>query len=59
MKKYEQQIIRDIRQLAARECANWRDGFCLSEDGLCHVINPAYDSIHDGCIDCDWFTEAV
>ena len=39
--------------------ANWQDGFCVPDDCPCRVINPRYSTIHDGCIDCDWFVKAV
>ena len=55
----DQQLIRQIRQLAKKECANYADGLCIPEDRPCHVIHPAYEKIHDGAIDCDWFLNAV
>ena len=48
-----------VRKLATKECANWCDGSCIPEDRPCHVINPAYSTIYDGCVDCDWFIQAV
>ena len=59
MMKQDKEIIRDVRKLATKECANWCDGYCIPEDRPCHVINPAYSTVHDGCIDCDWFVQAV
>ena len=35
------------------ECANDADGFCMLADRPCHVLNPAYKTIHDGAVDCD------
>ncbi len=55
----EKQILKSIKALAAGECANYRGGFCAETDQRCHVINPNYDSIHDGAIDCDYFLECV
>lgn len=59
MMKQDKEIIRDVRKLVTKECANWCDGSCISEDRPCHVINPAYSTVHDGCVDCDWFIQAV
>lgn len=59
MMKQDKEIIRDVRKLATKECANWCDGSCILEDRPCHVINPAYNSVHDGCVDCDWFIHTV
>ncbi len=28
-------------------------------DERCHLVNPNYESIHDGAIDCDYFLECV
>ncbi len=53
------EIIRRIRKLAAKECCNWYNGICLPYDCPCWVINPAYSAVHDGCVDCDWFIQAV
>ena len=55
----DQQLLRQVRQLARKECANCADGLCLPEDGRCHVVLPAYARIHDGAIGCDWFLAAV
>lgn len=57
--KQDKEIIRSGKQLAKKECANWYDDICLMTDRPCRVINPAYSSVHDGCIDCDWFVQAV
>ena len=59
MMKQDKEIIRDVRKLATKECANYDNGCCLPEDRPCHVINPSYNSVHDGCVDCDWFIQAV
>ena len=59
MNQIETQIMRSIRQLAQKECANYDNGCCLPEDRPCHVISPAYKSIHDGAVGCDYFLEAV
>lgn len=59
MNTLEKQILRSIRQLAQKECANYTNGFCLPEDQPCHVINPAYQTIHHGAMDCDYFLSAV
>ena len=59
MSRYDYQVIRDIRHVARKECANYADGICLPENVPCHVINPAYRTIHDGAVDCDWFLLAV
>ena len=57
--KHDKEIIRDARRLAAKECANLHDGTCLLDDRPCHLINPAYGTVHDGAIECDWFVQAV
>lgn len=59
MMKHDKKIIRSVRKLATKECANWCDGSCIPEDRPCHVINPAYSTIYDGSVDCDWFVQAV
>ena len=59
MMKQDKEIIRSVRKLAVKECANWQDGFCVPDDCPCRVINPRYSTVHDGCIDCDWFVKAV
>lgn len=59
MRKQDQYILRSTKQLARKECANYSDGCCLPEECLCHVINPAYKTIHDGAVDCDCFLSAV
>ena len=59
MNQIENQIQRSIRQLAQKECANYDNGSCLPEDRPCHVINPAYRTIHDGAVNCDYFLRAV
>lgn len=59
MMKQDKEIIRSVRKPAGKECANWQDGFCVWDDCPCHLINPAYDSVHDGCVDCDWFVQSV
>ena len=51
----EKQIIKSIKALARGECANYQNGMCLETDQRCHLINPRYDSIRDGMIDCDYF----
>ena len=51
----EKQILKSIKALAAGECANYHGGFCAETDRRCHLINPKYDSIRDGMIDCDYF----
>lgn len=50
----EKQILKSIKALAAGECANYHGGFCAETDRRCHLINPKYDSIRDGMIDCDY-----
>ena len=55
----DQQILRSIRTLVREECANYRYGYCLETDDRCHVINPDYDTIHDGTLDCDYFLDCV
>ena len=57
--KHDSQIIRSAKQLTQKECANYADGACVPEDCPCHLINPAYKTIHDGAIDCDWFVQVV
>ena len=57
--KHDKEIIRSVRKLAAKECCNWDGGICRPYDCPCWVINPAYSTVHDGCVDCDWFIQAV
>lgn len=59
MNTLDKQILRSVKQLARNECANYFNGSCLLEDRPCHVINPAYQTIHDGAVDCDYFLSAV
>ena len=59
LSQFDDQIKRNIRQLVQKECANNASGRCLPEDRPCHVISPAYRTIHGGAIDCDYFLEAV
>ena len=59
MNQIENQIQRGIRQLAQKECANYDNGSCLPADRPCHVISPAYKTIHDGAVNCDYFLRAV
>ena len=49
------QILKSIKALARGECANYDRGNCLLTDKRCHLVNPNYESIHDGAIDCDYF----
>ena len=55
----DKKILKSIKALARGECANYQNGFCRETDERCHVINPNYDSVHDGAIDCDYFLESV
>ena len=55
----EKELLRCIRNLAKAECANYQNKLCLLTDEPCHIINPHYDSVHDGAIDCDYFLECV
>ena len=55
----EKELQRAIKNLAKAECANYQNKLCLLTDEPCHIINPDYNSVHDGAIDCDWFLEAV
>ncbi len=57
--KHDKEIIRSVRKLASKECCNWDGGICRPYDCPCWVINPAYSTVHDGCVDCDWFIHAV
>ena len=59
MSQQDTEIMRSVKQLAKKECANYIDGFCLPADRPCHVLNPAYKTIHDGAVDCDYFLLAV
>lgn len=59
MSQQDTHIMRSIKQLARKECANYANGFCLPENRPCHVLNPAYSTIHDGAVDCDYFLLAV
>ena len=55
----EKHILRSIKQLTQKECANYFNGVCLPTDRPCHVINPAYLKIRDGVVDCDYSLSAV
>ena len=55
----DKQILKSIKALARGECANYSYGNCLLTDERCHLVNPNYESIHDGAIDCDYFLECV
>lgn len=55
----DKQMLKSIKALAKSECANYSNGFCLMTGERCHVINPDYDTIHDGAIDCDYFMDCV
>ena len=59
MTKQDNHIIRSVKLLAQKECANYANGTCLPEDHPCHVINPAYKTIHDGAVNCDYFLSTV
>lgn len=53
MSQQDNEIMRGVKRLAQKECANYADGFCLPGDRPCHVLNPTYKTIHDGAITCD------
>lgn len=59
MSQQDTEIMRSVKRLAQKECANYADGICLPADRPCHVLNAAYKSIHDGAIACDYFLLAV
>lgn len=59
MGQHDTEIMRSVKRLAQKECANYADGFCLLVDCPCHVLNPVYKTIHDGAIACDYFLQAV
>ncbi len=59
MSQQDTHIMRSVNRLVQKQCANYINGFCLPEDRLCHVLNPAYKTIHDGAVDCDYFLFAV
>ena len=59
MNKLDKQIIRSAKRLAQKECSNYADGSCLPEGCTCYAVNPAYVTIHDGAIGCDYFLKAV
>ena len=58
-RKTDQHIIRSVKQLTQKECANYANGSCLPEDRLCHVVNPAHQTVHDGAVNCDYCIFAV
>ena len=41
MSQQDTEIMRSVKQLAKKECANYANGFCLPADHPCHVLNPA------------------
>ena len=55
MSKQDDQIMRGVKQLARKECANYAESSCLLDDCPCQVLNPAYKTIHDGAVNCDHF----
>ena len=55
----DKQILKSIKALARGECANYAQGDCLLTDERCRLVNPNYESVHDGAIDCDYFMECV
>ena len=55
----DKQILKSIKALARGECANYSYGNCLLTDERCHLVNPNYESIHDGAMDCDYFMECL
>ena len=59
MSQQDTQIMRSVKRLTQKECANYADGLCLPVESPCHVLNPAYKTIHDGAIACDFFLLAV
>ena len=59
MKHLNNQIIRSAKRLAQRECANYSNGSCLLDECPCYAVTPAYGTIHDGAIGCDYFLKAV
>ena len=59
MSQQDNYIMRSVKQLAQKECANCVNGLCVYEDRPCHVLNAAYKTIHDGAVDCDYFLLAV
>lgn len=42
MSQQDHHIMRSVKQLAQKECANYANGFCVYEDRPCHVLNAAY-----------------
>ena len=59
MNQTDKQLTQKAKQLARKECANLIDGICIDYDKPCFLINPKYDSIHDGTINCDYFLLSV
>ena len=59
MSQQDTEIMRSVKRLAQKECANYADGFCLPADCPCHALNPAYKTFHDGAVACDYFLLAV
>lgn len=59
MSQQDTHIMRSVKRLAQKQCANYTNGFCLPEDRLCHALNTAYKTIHDGAVGCDYFLFAV
>lgn len=58
-KKLDQHIIRGVKQLAQKECANYAGGSCLPEERPCHAIHPDHQTVHDGAVNCDYCLSAV
>ena len=53
-KKFDQHIIRSVKQLVQKECANYSGASCLPEECPCHVIHPDQQTVHDGAVNCDY-----
>ena len=59
MNKLDKQIMRNVKRLAQRECANYSNGSCPPDECPCYAVTPAYGTIHYGAIGCDYFLKAV
>lgn len=59
IRKREKQILRRVKRLIQKECANYVRGDCLANDALCDVIHSEFVTIHNGVIACDYFLRSV
>jgi len=55
----DKQLKTRVEAMAKAECCNLHGKECIWDECRCHLINPKWDTIAEGMIDCDWFMRAV